>query len=324
MAGHEHCQLFTPERDHMTSDVLILSTAQTDENGNSEETADWFCRVAWNLALKPEADVKHVFEFFDVCCRFLGKTKGPPARHKNALVFLVASGIHVVRENALNKKNEEEGRKDIIRKVLSAIDTCRNLEKENYHLLSMLYVYEFEIRIYKGDSSAEAVLKQMLHMPFVDHKVLQIVASVAHKHSSSNYKLITLALEGAINKIVGSPEGNIDQLSLLYHTSLQVLFFTQEYITSSVEEETLNACITLCKTLEENSSFQGYPETKILWLMTKCWNWGLNKLANGNPKKGHDWCALAMKYLQQLGDLKHLYEEKLQALYSSYFGSQTV
>ncbi|PRD22426.1 UNVERIFIED_CONTAM: Testis-expressed protein 11 [Trichonephila clavipes] len=144
------------------------------------------------------------------------------------------------------------------------------------------------------------------------------------EHSGSNYKLVTLTLEGAINKITGNPEGNIEQISRLYHSLIQVLFFTQEYVASSVEEENLNVCKTLFKMLENDSIFQEYPETKILWVMTKCWNWGIHKLATDNFKKGQEWCALAMEYLQQLKDLKYLHEERLQALYSSYFGSQTV
>ncbi|GFX86647.1 uncharacterized protein TNCV_1408461 [Trichonephila clavipes] len=160
--------------------ALEIFQCQKNENSKSEETVDWFCRVAWNLALKPGTDVKHIFEFFDVCSLFLRKTKGPPARLKNVLIFAIASGIQVFRENALNKEKEDKERKDIISKILSAIDICRNLEKENYNLLSILYTYEFEIRIYMEDSSAEAVLKQMLYLPFVDHKVLQIVAATAH------------------------------------------------------------------------------------------------------------------------------------------------
>ncbi|GFR02241.1 uncharacterized protein TNCT_365571, partial [Trichonephila clavata] len=159
--------------------ALEIFQYQTSENRKYEETADWFCRVAWNLALKPGADVKYIFEFFHVCSLFLRKTKGPTARLKNVLVFAIASGIHVFRENVLNKEKEDKERKDMISKILSTIDICRNLEKENYNLLSILYAYEFEIRLYMEDSSAEAVLKQMLYLPFVDHKVLQIVAATA-------------------------------------------------------------------------------------------------------------------------------------------------
>ncbi|GFX86650.1 testis-expressed protein 11 [Trichonephila clavipes] len=83
------------------------------------------------------------------------------------------------------------------------------------------------------------------------------------EHSGSNYKLVTLTLEGAINKITGNPEGNIEQISRLYHSLIQVLFFTQEYVASSVEEENLNVCKTLFKMLENDSIFQEYPETKV-------------------------------------------------------------
>ncbi|GBO37237.1 hypothetical protein AVEN_109877-1, partial [Araneus ventricosus] len=140
--------------------------------------------------------------------------------------------------------------------------------------------------------------------------------------SSNNFKLITVALEGAISKITDCHSDL--QISQLYHSLLQVLFFTQEYITSSVEEQNMNVCKTVLKRLEEDATFQEYPEMKILWLMTKCWNWGVHKLSAGNPKSGHEWCFLAMKLLQKLKGLKHLHEEKLQALFSSYFGTQDV
>ncbi|GBO35582.1 hypothetical protein AVEN_107137-1 [Araneus ventricosus] len=140
---------------------------------------EWFCRIAWNMALKKGTEVRNVFECFDVCCRFLEKIKGSQVRLKDALIFVVAAGIQTLRENNKTKEMGEEG-KIISRKILSSIDMCRNIEKDNSKILSLLYVYEFETRILMEDLSAETVLKQMLQLPFVDAETLQLVASIAY------------------------------------------------------------------------------------------------------------------------------------------------
>ncbi|XP_055924610.1 testis-expressed protein 11-like [Argiope bruennichi] len=297
-----------------------LEISEHVEKGNAtEDMMEWFCRVAWNMALKEGTKVKNVFEFFYICCQFLEKLKGSYVRLKNALIFVIAAGIQTLRENSKSEGMEEES-KDISRKILSSIDICRNIEKDNTRILSLLHVYEFETRLLMEDPSAESILRRMLQMPFVDAEALQLVASIAYEDSSNNFKLVTIALEGAINK-TDQTDSRIGQL---YHSLLQVLFFTQEYVTSSVEEQTMNVCKTVLKRLEEDDSFQEYPEMKVLWLMTKCWNWGVHKLSAGNPTSGHEWCTLAMKLLQKLKGLKGLHEEKLQALFSSYFGTQDV
>ncbi|GIY02784.1 hypothetical protein CEXT_153091 [Caerostris extrusa] len=292
-----------------------------DHGDTSQVMTEWFSRVAWNMALRPAIKVRHVFEFFDMCCRFLEKMNGSPTRLKNTLIFTVAAGIQTLREES---EGDDEERHNTAKRILAAIGKCRDLEKDNYDIISLLYIYEFETRIIMEDSLMEEILKKMLQAPFVDEKALQTVASIAYEQSSKHYRLITLALEGSINRIAEKSFGDYGQLIQLQHSILQVLFYVQEYITSSVEEETLHKCKNIYKMIKEDDDFQEYPKTKILWLMTKCWNWGVNMLAAGNTAMSYEWCTMAMKFLDELKDLKYLHEEKLQALYSSYFGSQTV
>ncbi|KAF8789596.1 Testis-expressed protein 11 like protein [Argiope bruennichi] len=160
-----------------------LEISEHVEKGNAtEDMMEWFCRVAWNMALKEGTKVGNVFEFFYICCQFLEKLKGSYVRLKNALIFVIAAGIQTLRENGKSEGMEEES-KDISRKTLSSIDICRNIEKDNTRILSLLYVYEFETRLLMEDPSAESILRRMWQMPFVDAEALQLVASIAYEDS---------------------------------------------------------------------------------------------------------------------------------------------
>ncbi|GBO12756.1 hypothetical protein AVEN_86884-1 [Araneus ventricosus] len=88
-----------------------------------------------------------------------------------------------------------------------------------------------------------------------------MIIFILQERSSNNFKLITVALEGAISKVTDCHSDG--QISQLYHSLLQVLFFTQEHVTSSVEEQNMNVCKTVLKRLEEDATFQEYPEMKV-------------------------------------------------------------
>ncbi|NWH61372.1 TEX11 protein, partial [Geococcyx californianus] len=296
-AAHKRlAESFTEEK--FTGDMRILE-------------AHWFRKVAWNLAVQFSSCPEKMKDFFLLSFKlsqFCPSDKAVLIAQRTCLLMAAAVDLEMGRQQGTPEQAEH------LTQALQHLQTC----KEIWKVLklagdfvedptdTLLLLYEFEARSKLNDPTLHNLMESVWEQPQIKVKTLEIIASLAMEPPARYPVLCKKALKSALNLHRKQPVIDAVKFSKCLHSLINLSLPTG--LTD------LDACVLqevwdyFEDALSVASSTDAYPETEILWLMTRAWNTGIFQYTVGKYKEAEQWCGLGMRFLNQLGSLKKSYE----------------
>ncbi|NWY48802.1 TEX11 protein, partial [Sylvia atricapilla] len=274
--------------------------------------AHWFRKVAWNLAVQFKDIPEKMRDFFVLSFKFsqfCPSDKAVLVAQKTCLLMAAAVDLEMGRQQVTPSEQTE-----LFSEALQHLQTC----KEVWKLLkltgdfakdptdTLLLLYEFEARSKLNDPTLHNLMESVWEQPQIEIKTLEIIASLAMEPPAQYPALCKKALKSALN--LHRKQAVIDavKFSKCLHSLINISLPTG--LTD------LDTCVLqevwdyFEDALSVVSSTDAYPETEILWLMTRAWNTGIFQYTVGKYKEAEQWCGLGMRFLNHLGSLKKSYE----------------
>ncbi|GAB5584674.1 testis-expressed protein 11 isoform X3 [Prionailurus iriomotensis] len=305
--------------------VLKITHSFHDENSTEDSTvneAQWFRKIAWNLAVQCDKDPVTMREFFILSYKL---SRFCPSDQ----VILIAQKTCLLMAAAVDL---EQGRK------ASTTSEQRNFSGDPCETLLLLY--EFEVKAKMNDPLLDSFLESLWELPHLESKTFETIALLAvekpaHypsialkalnralllykkkqsidavKYSKCVRNLINLLVPDGVPSTELCPPEEIwgyfeDALSFISHT------ISTERITTSANHK-----IVYKQDLgSKGNESEDYPESETLWLMVKSWNIGIYMYGGKKYVSAEKWCDLSLRFLDHLGSLKRNYETQMNTLY---------
>ncbi|XP_049683338.1 testis-expressed protein 11 isoform X8 [Accipiter gentilis] len=305
LAHKRLAESFTEEK--YTGDMRILE-------------AHWFRKVAWNLAVQFRDCPEKMRDFFLLSFKlsqFCPSDKAVLIAQKTCLLMAAAVDLEMGRQQVTPSEQTE-----LLTQALQHIQACKEIWKvlkltgdfAKDPTDTLLLLYEFEARSKLNDPTLHNLMESVWEQPQTEVKTLEIIASLAMESPARYPVLCKKALKSALNLHRKQPVIDAVKFSKCLHSLINLSLPTG--LTD------LDACVLqevwhyFEDALSVVSSTDAYPETEILWLMTRAWNTGIFQYTVGKYKEAEQWCGLGMRLLNHLGSLKKSYEGHMIGLYS--------
>ncbi|NXY47134.1 TEX11 protein, partial [Ceuthmochares aereus] len=305
---------------HLQNHFLVLAQKRLAESFTEEKftgdmrilEAHWFRKVAWNLAVQFSSCPEKMRDFFLLSFKlsqFCPSDKAVLIAQRTCLLMAAAVDLEMGRQQVTPSERVE-----LLTQALQHLQTC----KEVWKVLkltgdfakdptdTLLLLYEFEARSKLNDPTLPSLMESVWEQPQIEVKTLEILASLAMESPARYPVLCKKALKSALNLHRKQPVIDAVKFSKCLHSLIDLSLPTG--ITD------LDACVLqevwdyFEDALNVISSTDAYPETEVLWLMTRAWNTGIFQYIVGKYKEAEQWCGLGMRFLNQLGSLKKSYE----------------
>ncbi|XP_062998148.1 testis-expressed protein 11 [Elgaria multicarinata webbii] len=307
---------------HHRLDGLFREENETLEMRVSE--AQWFRKIAWNLAVQCESCPRIMRDFFIMSLKF--SQFCPPDKaillaQRTCLLMAAAVNLDIGRSNLLPADQQTE----LLTQALEHIQSCRKIwkvlrqagdfPKDPTDILLLLY--EFEARAKLNDPAVANLLDQVWELPHVEIKTLETIASLAMEPPAHYPSVCKKALKMVLTLLRKQEAMDTVTFSKCLH-SLVHLSLPSGMIEADVcaLEEPWSYFEDALSILGSTVLQASYPEVEILWLMTRAWNTGIYQYCAGRYKEAEQWCSLGMRFLAHLGALKSSYESQMIGLYS--------
>ncbi|NXR48702.1 TEX11 protein, partial [Hippolais icterina] len=274
--------------------------------------AHWFRKVAWNLAVQFKDSPEKMRDFFVLSFKmsqFCPSDKAVLVAQKTCLLMAAAVDLEMGRQQVTPSEQTE-----LFSEALQHLQTCKEIWKvlkltgdfAKDPTDTLLLLYEFEARSKLNDPTLHKLMESVWGQPQIEIKTLEIIASLAMESPARYPVLCKKALKSALN--LHRKQAVIDavKFSKCLHSLINISLPTG--LTD------LDTCVLqevwdyFEDALSVVSSADAYPETEILWLMTRAWNTGIFQYTVGKYKEAEQWCGLGMRFLNHLGSLKKSYE----------------
>ncbi|NWR80701.1 TEX11 protein, partial [Centropus unirufus] len=274
--------------------------------------AQWFRKVAWNLAVQFSSCPEKMRDFFLLSFKlsqFCPSDKAVLIAQRTCLLMAAAVDLEVGRQRVTPSEQAER-----LNQALQHLQTCKEIWKvlkltgdfAKDPTDTLLLLYEFEARSKLNDPTLHNLMESVWEEPQIEVKTLEIIASLAMESPARYPALCKKALKSALNLYRKQPAIDAVKFSKCLHSLISLSLPTG--LTD------LDACVLqevwdfFEDALSVVSSTDAYPETEVLWLMTRAWNTGIFQYTVGKYKEAEQWCGLGMRFLSQLGSLKKSYE----------------
>ncbi|XP_029853219.1 testis-expressed protein 11 isoform X3 [Aquila chrysaetos chrysaetos] len=305
LAHKRLAESFTEEK--FTGDMRILE-------------AHWFRKVAWNLAVQFRGCPEKMRDFFLLSFKlsqFCPSDKAVLIAQKTCLLMAAAVDLEMGRQQVTPSEQTE-----LLTQALQHLQACKDIWKvlkltgdfAKDPTDTLLLLYEFEARSKLNDPTLHNLMESVWEQPQTEVKTLEIIASLAMESPARYPVLCKKALKSALNLHRKQPVIDAVKFSKCLHSLINLS------LPAGLTD--LDACVLqevwhyFEDALSVVSSTDAYPETEILWLMTRAWNTGIFQYTVGKYKEAEQWCGLGMRLLNHLGSLKKSYEGHMIGLYS--------
>ncbi|KAG8448184.1 hypothetical protein GDO86_015322 [Hymenochirus boettgeri] len=282
--------------------------------------ANWFRKIAWNLAVKTQESPQMMREFFTMSYKFslfCPSDKPVLAAQKSCLLLAAAVDLEMARKTTDHNEKvkfltQSLENIHLCREIWNVLQSCGELSNDPTEILLLLY--EFEVRAKLNDPLLNSVLDEIWELPDLEIKTLETIASLSMEAPAYYPSICKQALNGALSLIRKQDPLDMTRISKCLHSLVKLIIpeGTVEPEPCAQEE----AWRYYQEALSFITSFENYPEMETLWLMTRAWNTGVILYSVKKYSDAERWCGLAMRLLNFLGSLKSSYENKMGGLYS--------
>ncbi|XP_053285102.1 testis-expressed protein 11 [Pleuronectes platessa] len=293
--------------------TLLTVEQRTDE-------ANWFRRIAWNLALQCTGSPDRMRDFFVLSYQL--SQLCPPDRtlllgQKTCLLMAAAASLELCRKSPHSDQSEE------LTQALEHIQICWEIWKTLKASGSfsadptdtLLLQFEFEARAKLNDPKVDTVLESVLELEHVETKLLENIAALAMEPPAHFPLLCKKALRVALSLHKKQPQADLARCSKCVHSLIKLS------LPSGVSEVEAHVLEEVWDYYEEALSIiaatpSDFPEMETLWLLTWAWNTGILLYSLAQYPEAEKWCSLAMSFVSHLGSLQESYEMQMSGLYS--------
>ncbi|XP_042333881.1 testis-expressed protein 11 isoform X2 [Sceloporus undulatus] len=312
---------------HLTAAYQRLDRIFKEENETLEtrvSEAQWFRKIAWNLAVQCEHCPRIMREFFVMSFKFSQLCPSDKAillAQRTCLLMAAAVDLNIGRKGLLPADQIQ-----LLTQALERIQSCREIWKSLKQTGefpkdptdTILLLYEFEARAKLNDPTVSSLLDQVWELSQLDIKTLETMASLAMEPPAHYPSVCKKALKMVLTLL--RQHKTIDTVTFskclhsLVHLSLPSGMIEAD---ACALEEAWGYFEDALSILGSSTVHQAdYPEVEILWLMTRAWNTGIYQYCAGRYREAEQWCGLGMRFLAYLGPLKSNYENQMIGLYS--------
>ncbi|XP_031224718.1 testis-expressed protein 11 [Mastomys coucha] len=282
--------------------------------------ANWFRKIAWNLALQSEKDVEAMKNFFMVSYKlslFCPSDQGLLIAQKTCL--LIAAAVDLQQGRKATTACEQN---KLFRRALEQIEKCKtvwNLLKRTGDFSGddcgvMLLLYEFEVKTKTNDPSLDRFLNSVWKMPGLESRTLETMALLAMDKPACYPTIAQKALRKLLSIYKKRETANVLKYSVCLHNLIDLLVSGDLWNISLYPLKEVWSHFK--STLSLISKTEGYPEEEIVWLMIKAWNIGIFMYSKNKYVCAERWAGMALDFLNHLGSLKTSYEAKVNLLYA--------
>ncbi|KAM9833946.1 testis-expressed protein 11 isoform 2-T4 [Syngnathus typhle] len=284
------------------------------------EEANWFRKIAWNAALQCESNPDRMRDFFLLSyqlCQMCSPERVILTAQKMCLLMAVAAALQFYRAAP------HAGRTQDLSQALAHIALCAEVWKTLKATGSyprdptdtLLLLYEFEARAKLNDPKVASVLDSILEQDNVELKLLQTIAALAMEPPAHFPLLCKKALRVALSIHKKQPQEDPAQCSKCIHSLIKLSLPTGA---SQMEARLLDEAWDY---YEEALAIipaapDSFPETQIMWLLTRAWNTGILLYSLARYMEANKWCLLAMRFVHHLGPLQDSYKTQMSQLYN--------
>uniref|UniRef100_UPI00398EF371 testis-expressed protein 11 isoform X2 n=1 Tax=Pristiophorus japonicus TaxID=55135 RepID=UPI00398EF371 len=301
--------------------VQLAEGKMTIELKNSE--ANWFRKIAWNLALQCEDCPSRMREFFTLSyqlSQMLSVDKAILIGQKTCLLMAAAASLEIGRK-ALNTSEQiasltrAQEHIQVCWEIWATLKSTAAGDVSKDPTETLLLLYEFEARTKLNDPEIENVLERVLQLQQIEPKTLETLASLSMESPAHYPSVCKKALKIALSLRKKQLDVDVIRCSKLLHSLIQISLPTGvTEIEPRILEEVWSYYEEGLVIIE--SSQEEYPEVEILWLMTRAWNTGASLYSLGKYSEAERWCGLGMRFLKHLGSLRASYESQMMGLYT--------
>ncbi|XP_044308678.1 testis-expressed protein 11 [Varanus komodoensis] len=285
--------------------------------------AQWFRKIAWNLAVQCEScpsTRRDLFVRSLEFSQFCPPDKAVQLAQRTCLLMAAAIELDMGR-SAVSPADQQT---KLLVQALEHVQSCREIWKglkqtgefPRDPTDALLLLYEFEARAKLNDTAVASLLDQVWELPQLESKTLETLASLSMEAPAHYPSLCKRALKMLLTLLRKQDAMDVVTLSKCLH-SLVHLSLPAGVIEAGVHalEEAWGYFEEALSVLGSPELQAGYPEVEIVWLMTRAWNAGIQQLCGGGCQEAEQWCGLGMRFLAHLGSLKSTYEEQMIGLY---------
>uniref|UniRef100_A0A6I9LRS4 Protein ZIP4 homolog n=1 Tax=Peromyscus maniculatus bairdii TaxID=230844 RepID=A0A6I9LRS4_PERMB len=303
--------------------ALLKFSQRFDEDPSALDSrvngANWFRKIAWNLALQSEKDRETMKKFFMVSYKlslFCPSDQGLLIAQKTCL--LVAAAVDLEQGRKASTTYEQTR---LLRMSLEQTQKCKivwNLLKQTGDFSgddcgAMLLLYEFEIKTKTNDPSLYSFLESVWRRPDIEGRTLETMALLAMDKPAHYPTIARKALKKLL--LILKKKEPIDVLKYSECMRNLINLLVSDGVSNTVLYSLKEIWGHLKSALSLISQTEGYPEEEILWLMIKSWNIGILMYSRNKYESAQRWAGLALDFLGHLGSLKTNYEAKVNLLY---------
>ncbi|XP_026572342.1 testis-expressed protein 11 [Pseudonaja textilis] len=286
--------------------------------------AQWFRKIAWNLAVRCEGCLKVMRDFFILSFKFsqfCPLDKAVLLAQRTCLLMAAAVDLDISRSNSLPADEQAE----LLTQALEYIQSCRAIWKvlkqtgdfPRDPTDTILQLYEFEASAKLNSPAVSSLLDEVLALPQVEIKTLETIAALAMESPAHYPSLCKRALRRILTLLRKGESVDIVAYSKCLHSLVHLSLPSGPIEADLCVLEEPWAYFEDALTLLDNRALQaGFPEVEIIWLMTRAWNTGIYQYCAGKYKEAEQWCGLGMRFLAYLGTLKNSYEDQMISVYS--------
>ncbi|XP_057393628.1 testis-expressed protein 11 [Balaenoptera acutorostrata] len=293
---------------------------EASTSGLTINEAQWFRKIAWNLAVQCINDPVTMRDFFIISYKlsqFCPSDQAILIAQKTCL--LVASAVDLGQGRKASTTSEQVM---LLNRALEQIHKCRdiwNLLKETGDFSgdpceTLLLLYEFEVKAKMNDPLLDSFLESVWELPHLGSGTLETIASLAMEMPAHYPSIALKALKKAVFLYKKKESVDVLRYSKCMHSLINLL------VPDGVVNKELCPLEEVWGYFEDALSLirhtEGYPEMEILWLMVKSWNLGVFMYSRNNYMSSEKWCGLALRFVDQLGSLKRNCETQMNVLYS--------
>ncbi|XP_077163537.1 testis-expressed protein 11 isoform X2 [Paroedura picta] len=318
-------------KEEITNDMEILLTyltaalqrldASVREESKTLDTgvidANWFRKIAWNLAVQCENCPRTMRDFFVISFKFSQFCPLNTAvllAQRTCLLMAAAVNLDMGRKNLLPTDQTE-----LLTQAVKHIQSCREIWKvlkqtgdfPKDPTDTLLLLYEFEARAKLNDLSVGSLLDQIWELPQVEIKTLETIASLAMESPAHYPSICKRALKMVLTLLRKQETPDVATFSKCLHSMVCLSLPSGTTEAESYVLEEAWSYFEDALWILGNTVLQAcYPQVEIIWLMTRAWNTGIHQYITGRYKEAEQWCGLGMRFLGHLGTLKSSYESQ--------------
>ncbi|XP_025789620.1 testis-expressed protein 11 [Puma concolor] len=302
----------------------VLKIAHSFHDGNSTEDstvneAQWFRKIAWNLAVQCNKDPVTMREFFILSyklSRFCPSDQVILIAQKTCLLMAAAVDLEQGRKASTTSEQTQ-----LLNHALEEINECKhiwNILKETGNFSgdpceTLLLLYEFEVKAKMNDPLLDSFLESLWELPHLESKTFETIALLAVEKPAHYPSIALKALNRAL--LLYKKKQSIDAVK--YSKCVRNLI--NLLVPDGVPSTELCPPEEIWGYFEDALSFishtEDYPESETLWLMVKSWNIGIYMYGGKKYVSAEKWCDLSLRFLDHLGSLKRNYETQMNTLY---------